>query len=43
MRLHSAPASPYVRMVRVLLAETDQTDAVELVPAAGTPDRKSVV
>ena len=37
MRLHSAPASPYVRMVRVLLAETGQTDAVELVPASGTP------
>ncbi|TDL91379.1 glutathione S-transferase [Meridianimarinicoccus aquatilis] len=37
MRLHYSETSPYVRKVRVLLAETDQTDDVTLVKAAGTP------
>ena len=37
LRLHGATASPYVRKVRVLLAETGQTDAVEFVTVAGTP------
>lgn len=37
MRLHYSATSPYVRKVRVLLAETGQTDDVALSPAAGTP------
>lgn len=37
MRLHFSETSPYVRKVRVLLAETDQTEDVTLVKAAGTP------
>ncbi|MCL4188355.1 MAG: glutathione S-transferase [Rhodobacteraceae bacterium] len=37
MRLYHNPASPYVRKVMVLLAETGQADAVTLVPASGTP------
>jgi glutathione S-transferase len=37
VRLHFSPTSPYVRKVRVLLAETGQTEDVTLVPAAGTP------
>ncbi len=37
MRLYHSPTSPYVRKVMVLLAETDQTDAVTLVPAGGNP------
>lgn len=37
MQLIHAPASPFVRKVRVLLAETGQSDAVELVQVATTP------
>lgn len=37
MRLFYSPTSPYVRKIRVLLAETGNTDAVELVHSAGTP------
>jgi glutathione S-transferase len=37
LKLYSNPASPYVRKVRVLLAETGQTDAVDLVTVAGNP------
>jgi len=37
MRLFYSPTSPYVRKVRVLLAESGHTDAVELVHSAGTP------
>jgi len=37
LRLYHNPASPYVRKVMVLLAETGQADAVTLVAAAGTP------
>jgi glutathione S-transferase len=37
MRLHFSATSPYVRKVRVLLAETGQSDDVTLVPAGGTP------
>lgn len=37
LRLHGAPASPYVRKVRVLLAEAGQTDAVAFVTVAGSP------
>lgn len=37
MKLYHSPTSPYVRKVLVLLAETGQSDAVELVPTAGTP------
>lgn len=36
MKLYYSPASPYVRKVMVVLHETSQQDAVELVPAAGT-------
>jgi glutathione S-transferase len=36
LRLYSSPTSPYARKVRVLLHETGQAEAVELVPAAGT-------
>jgi glutathione S-transferase len=37
MRLFHAPNSPYVRKVMVILHETGQAGAVELVPAAGSP------
>lgn len=37
MKLYHSPTSPYVRKVLVLLAETGQSEAVELVPTAGTP------
>lgn len=37
MKLYHSPTSPYVRKVLVLMAETGQSDAVELVPATGTP------
>jgi len=37
MKLHHNPASPYVRKVRILLAETGQTDQVALAPVAGHP------
>ncbi|MEO0999496.1 MAG: glutathione S-transferase [Pseudomonadota bacterium] len=37
MRLHHAPTSPFVRKVMVMLHETGQTDAVEIVAATGTP------
>lgn len=37
MRLHYSPTSPYVRKVMLVLIETGQRDAVDLVPAAGTP------
>jgi len=37
MRLYFSPTSPYVRKVTVLLHETGQFDAVELVAAAGNP------
>lgn len=37
MKLYHSPTSPYVRKVLVLLAETGQQGAVELVPTAGTP------
>lgn len=36
LRLHGAAASPYVRKVRVLLAETGRTESVTFVPVAGT-------
>lgn len=36
MRLFFSPASPFVRKVRVVLLETGQDDAVELVPVNGT-------
>lgn len=35
--LHHSAASPYARKVMVLLHETDQAEAVTLVPAAGNP------
>lgn len=37
MKLAYSPASPYVRKVMILLHETDQLDAVELVEGSGTP------
>ena len=37
MKLYHSPTSPYVRKVLVLLAETGQSGAVELVATAGTP------
>lgn len=37
LSLHHSPASPYVRKVMVLLHETGQLDAVQLLPATGTP------
>jgi len=37
MKLYYSPTSPYVRKVMILLAETGQSDAVELIPASGTP------
>lgn len=37
MKLYFNPASPYARKVVVVLAETGQTDAVEIVPVAGHP------
>ena len=37
MRLYSSPASPFVRKVRVLLAETGQEGDVETVDTVGTP------
>ncbi len=37
MKLFYSPASPFVRKVMVLLAETGQLDAVEVVGATGTP------
>ncbi|MCT8158738.1 glutathione S-transferase [Pseudoruegeria sp. SHC-113] len=37
MRLYFSQTSPYVRKVMVLLHETEQLEAVELVPASGTP------
>jgi glutathione S-transferase len=37
LRLHYSATSPYVRKVRVLLAEAGRTDDVALVQAAGTP------
>lgn len=37
LRLHGSATSPFVRKVRVLLAEAGQTDAVALVPVSGTP------
>ena len=37
MKLHHNPASPYVRKVRIALAETGLADQVELLPAAGHP------
>jgi glutathione S-transferase len=37
MQLYHAAASPFVRKVMVTLHETGQLDAVELVPASGTP------
>lgn len=36
MRLHQAPASPFARKVRIVLIETGQQDAVEMVAASGT-------
>lgn len=36
MQLYYSPASPFVRMVRVVLVETGQADAVELVESHGT-------
>ena len=37
MRLYHSPTSPFVRKVMVVLHETGQLDAVELVPASGNP------
>lgn len=37
LKLVSAPASPFVRKVRVMLAETGQTDDVELIRVATSP------
>lgn len=37
MRLYFSQTSPYVRKVMVLLHETEQLEAVQLVPASGTP------
>ncbi|MHC0052249.1 glutathione S-transferase [Actibacterium sp. D379-3] len=37
MQLFDNPASPYCRKVRVVLAETGQSDDVELLPAVGHP------
>lgn len=37
MRLYFSPTSPYVRKVMVLLHETGQMDAVELVHGSGSP------
>ncbi|QUJ76056.1 glutathione S-transferase [Sulfitobacter albidus] len=37
MKLYYAPTSPYVRKVMILLEETGQRDAVELVNTATTP------
>lgn len=37
MKLYYSPTSPYARKVRVLLAETGQTDDVTLTQASGTP------
>mgnify|MGYP000579248396 CR=1 FL=1 len=36
MQLYDNPASPSCRKVRVVLIETGQIDAVEVLPAAGT-------
>ncbi|MCO8144725.1 glutathione S-transferase [Rhodovulum tesquicola] len=36
MQLYDNPASPFCRKVRVVLIETGQIDAVEVLPAAGT-------
>lgn len=36
MRLYHSPSSPYVRKVMVVLKETGQDGAVEIVPASGT-------
>ena len=36
MKLYMSPASPFVRKVLVVLHETDQADAVELVPVSVT-------
>lgn len=35
--LHSSPASPYARKVRIVLHETGQMDQVTIAPATGTP------
>lgn len=37
MKLYHNPASPFVRKVHMLLLETDQLDAVEIVSVAGSP------
>lgn len=37
MQLFDNPASPFCRKVKVLLHETGQFDAIELVPAGGAP------
>lgn len=37
MRLYFSQTSPYVRKVMVLLHETEQLEAVQLVPTSGTP------
>ncbi len=37
MRLYHSPTSPFVRKVMVLLHECGRADAIERVPAAGTP------
>jgi glutathione S-transferase len=37
MKLLGSPTSPYVRKVSVLLAETEQTEKVEMASGAGTP------
>lgn len=37
LRLHGSPTSPYMRKVRVLLAETGQTEEVPVAAAQGSP------
>lgn len=37
MRLYHSPTTPFGRKVMVLLIETGQADAVEVVPASGSP------
>jgi glutathione S-transferase len=37
MKLYHSPTSPYVRKVMILLQETDQLGAVELIEGSGTP------
>ncbi len=37
LRLHQNGASPFARMVKVLLHEAEMTDRVEMVEALGTP------